>query len=235
MCQGFSFLFEYITNTNESESIKSESERSCTGKHKGHSKLGVKCCHRSLKFLHSFLHINSVLLCQYSILVVTVVWCLVGAEYLTFTEPSTNLLDWIVSVQTQHFIVSLFLSWPCAPKTLWITNLIFCCRPEGFGFAACGWVISSGWLQSAFALDLAMHNVRIHLHYYVQLDKVKGNSQWSSKRHFSHYFRRTMQVTLPNPLTTANSGRVDLQHGLWWLPDLKLDPLQQQCPPSVSH
>ena len=32
-------------------------------------------------------------------------------------------------------------------------------------------------VQSAFALDLAMHNVRIHLHYYVQLDKVKGNSQ----------------------------------------------------------
>lgn len=110
-------MCEYITDTNESESIKSESERSCTycdlGKHKGHSKLGVKCCHRSLKFLHSFLHINSVLLCQYSILVVTVVRCLVGAEYLTFTETSTNLLDWIMSVQTWHFIVSLFLSWLC--------------------------------------------------------------------------------------------------------------------------
>ena len=102
--------------------------RLCIGKHKGRSKLGLKCSSRNL-------NINSALLCWYNFLVVTAffMFCLVDSlnpvqVFKVFFIVSLVVWAWlqIASVQRQHFLFGR----PCIHallkvKTLWTMSLIF--------------------------------------------------------------------------------------------------------------
>ena len=112
-----------------------------------------------------------------------------------------------VSVQTQCFIVWMFLSKPCTPETLWTKNQFFCSRHYSGSLLMVESTASAEsskcfCFQSGIQISQAFSAIVINahtVHIYKQpmwLDQMKGNSQWTQRRHFSHWFRLTLCMTL---------------------------------------
>ena len=125
VCQCSPFVCEYFNMNDSITKSNLELERLCTGKHKGCSKLGVKCHYRNFTFLQSkILHMNLVLLWQYSILVAcssftSCQWWMLKVHWCQYKCVFCMLNCW--SITADHFCANTALQslfgCPCHSRT----------------------------------------------------------------------------------------------------------------------
>ena len=158
-------LFIFVRLLEHEWASNLELERFSEVKHKGQSKLGVKRCYKNLNFFQRFLHISSVLLCQYaSVMIITFCcgrcWMLCSLKQVWFTPP-TPFVSLIVGTWTGLLLCkhgTSLVGCPCWShahlKPCELRILIFFCRPSGFVFDACGHVDHIGWILGAHLLSV---------------------------------------------------------------------------------